>query len=118
MRIHLGHHFYGAGNLGDDFMLAGFLAAMRTLTPGATFSCCVPFALEPLQKRFTAINWLPYDDATRARCIAGCDVWLGLGGSPFQSAQSRWFIDHLVREETLCAREKKPMFFLGVGVQT
>ena len=26
MRIHLGHHFYGAGNLGDDFMLAGFLA--------------------------------------------------------------------------------------------
>jgi polysaccharide pyruvyl transferase WcaK-like protein len=41
-----------------------------------------------------------------------------LGGSPFQSAQSRWFVDHLVAEETLCARGHKPMFFLGVGVQT
>src|ERR1044071_5657534 len=70
VRIHLGHHFYGAGNLGDDFMLAGFLAAMRTLAPETTFSCCVPFALEPLRQRFPEIAWLGYDDATRERCIA------------------------------------------------
>lgn len=118
MRIHLGHHFYGAGNLGDDFMLAGFLGAMRQLIPEAQFTCCVPFALEPLQQRFGEITWLPYDEPTRARCIAECNAWLGLGGSPFQSAQSRWFVDHLVGEEALCARGNKPMFFLGVGVQT
>lgn len=118
MRIHLGHHFYGAGNLGDDFMLAGFLGAMRTLEPQASFSCCVPFALEPLRQRFPAIEWLPYDTASRERCIAACDIWLGLGGSPFQSAQSRWFVDHLVGEADACARGGKPMFFLGVGVQT
>src|SRR4051812_2379162 len=98
-------------------MLAGFLGAMRTLLPDAQFTCCVPFALEPLQRRFEAITWLPYEETTRARCIAECDVWLGLGGSPFQSAQSRWFVDHLVAEENLCARENKSMFFLGVGVQ-
>ncbi len=118
MRIHLGHHFYGAGNLGDDFMVAGFLAAMRRLSPRATLTCCVPFALEPLRRRFCEIEWLPYDDAHRERCITSCDVWLGLGGSPFQSAQSRWFVDHLVREAALCAKAGKPMFFLGVGVQT
>ena len=117
MRIHLGHHFYGAGNLGDDFMLAGFLAAMRPLAPAATLTCCVPFALPPLQQRFPAITWLPYDDATRTRAIADCDVWLGLGGSPFQSALSRWFVDHLVTEAEFCRRAAKPMFFLGVGVQ-
>jgi len=118
VRIHLGHHFYGAGNLGDDFMLAGFLAAMRRLVPRATFSCCAPFALEPLRGRFPEVEWLPYESPERERAIRACDVWLGLGGSPFQHALSRWFIDHLVSEAALCAREKKAMFFLGVGVQS
>ena len=115
--IHLGHHFYGAGNLGDDFMLAGFLTAMRARAPGVALTCGVPFDLAPLRRRFPAIAWWPDDAASRARCIAECDAWLGLGGSPFQSAQSRWFLDHLVADAARCAAAKKPMFFLGVGVQ-
>ena len=118
MRIHLGHHFYGAGNLGDDFMLAGFLAAMRTLAPRTTFTGSVPFALEPLRRRFPAVEWLPYEPAARARAISACDAWLGLGGSPFQHALSRWFLDHLVSDAALCTRGQKPMFFLGIGVQS
>jgi polysaccharide pyruvyl transferase WcaK-like protein len=118
VRIHLGHHFYGAGNLGDDFMLAGFLAAMRRLAPEAVFTCCVPFPLAPLQRRFPAVQWLGYNDIDRARAVAECDAWLGLGGSPFQSALSRWFIDHLIGEAAWCVRERKPLFFLGIGVQT
>lgn len=118
MRIHLGHHFYGAGNLGDDFMLAGFLSAMSTLAPEATFTCCIPFPLDPLRRRFPSIAWLPCDERSRAACIEQCDVWLGLGGSPFQHSLSRWFVDHLLSETSLCQRHDKPMFFLGVGVQT
>ncbi len=117
MRIHLGHHFYGAGNLGDDFMLAGFLSAMRDLEPATSFTAAVPFPLEPLRTRFPEIDWRPYDPTIRAECIRSCDAWLGLGGSPFQSAQSRWFIDHLVHDAELCRQHRKPMFFLGVGVQ-
>ncbi len=118
MRLHLGHHFYGAGNLGDDFMLAGFLGALRTAAPGATCTCCVPFDLPPLRARFPEVDWRPCDSSSRAEAIAACDVWLGLGGSPFQNAQSRWFVDHLLGEAELCAIHRRPMFYLGVGVQT
>jgi hypothetical protein len=118
VRIHLGHHFYGAGNLGDDFMLAGFLGAMRRLAPAAIFTCGVPFALEPLRRRFPRIHWSDASEASRREAIAACDVWLGLGGSPFQCAHSRWFIDHLVSEAAACEQAGKPMFFLGIGVQT
>src|SRR5688572_28309449 len=99
-------------------MLAGFLRAMDELAPGATFTCCVPFPLPPLQQRFPAITWLPYEDALRAASIEACDLWLGLGGSPFQSALSRWFVDHLAGEAHHCERARKRMFFLGIGVQS
>jgi polysaccharide pyruvyl transferase WcaK-like protein len=118
VRIHLGHHFYGAGNLGDEFMVAGFLAAMRSLAPDATFTSCVPFPLDPLRQRFPRVDWQPYSDENRETCIRDCDAWLGLGGSPFQSEQSRWFVDHLIGEAARCSRHGKPMFYLGIGVQT
>jgi hypothetical protein len=78
----------------------------------------VPFELAPLARRFPQIAWHPYTPEARARCIAACDAWLGLGGSPFQSAQSRWFIDHLAGDAERCANAGKPMLYLGVGVQT
>lgn len=117
MRIHLGHHFYGAGNVGDDFMLGGFLVAMASAAPGTTFSLSTPFPLEPMRRRFPQVEWLGYTPEERTSAIAACDAWVGLGGSPFQSAQSRWFIDHLVDDAARCRDAGKPMYFLGVGVQ-
>jgi polysaccharide pyruvyl transferase WcaK-like protein len=117
VRIHLGHHFYGAGNVGDDFMLAGFLGTARKLAPSASFTGSVPFDTHTLQSRFPEVEWLPYTAESRNSCISKCDVWLGLGGSPFQSAQSRWFIDHLIEDARSCEKWRKPMFYLGVGIQ-
>lgn len=99
-------------------MLAGFLASLRQYAPGMTCTCSVPFDLVPLRGRFPEIAWLPNTPTARAHAVAGCDAWLGLGGSPFQSAQSRWFIDHLLDEARLCTAASKRMYFLGVGVQT
>lgn len=98
-------------------MLAGFLRALRELAPGVKCTGSVPFPREPLQTRFPEVEWLPFEEAARKRAVAECDVWLGLGGSPFQAAQSRWFVDHLNEEAERCARAGKPRFFLGVGVQ-
>lgn len=98
-------------------MLAGFLRGMALADPAASYTACVPFPLAPLQRRFPEIAWTPYTTESRSAAIQGCEVWLGFGGSPFQSAQSRWFIDHLVEEAALCRLWGKPMCFLGVGVQ-
>jgi hypothetical protein len=118
VRVHLGHHFYGAGNLGDDFMLAGFLLAARRFAPDSSFTACVPFPLQALARRFPEVDWKEYDPEIRAAAIAECDIWLGLGGSPFQSSQSRWFLDHLLTEAHLCRIHRKPMYYLGIGAQS
>lgn len=99
-------------------MLGGFLRALGEIDPGARVTGAVPFDREALERRFPGTRWHGMETAARRECIAACDVWLGLGGSPFQHARSRWFVDHLEEEASLCRELAKPMWFLGIGVQT
>lgn len=114
--IHIGHHFFGAGNVGDDLMMAGFLLAAKRYMPGVRLTCCTPHDRSSQALRFPEVDWLPYDRATREQCVRSCDVWLGLGDSPFHAEIGSWFLDHLIQEMQICQRFSKPMFFLGVGV--
>jgi hypothetical protein len=119
-RLHLGHHFYGAGNFGDDLMLAGVVGeAVKHFGLGnIAMTCAIPVDLASQRARFPEIEWLPYDAAAREQAIAACDAWVGVGGSPFQCDLGTWFVDHLLDEQRLCRRHGKRMFFLGVGVNT
>lgn len=114
--LHIGHHFFGAGNFGDDLMLAGFLAAAPAAAEVA-LTCCVPHPKEPLRRRFPRIEWLDYDEGTRRQAVERCDAWIGVGGAPFQCAVSGWFVEHLAGELRFCSEAGKPMFLLGVGGQ-
>ncbi len=116
MRAHIGHHFFGSGNIGDDLMLAGFLNIAHHTLGDITLTCCTPFDRNSQQRRFPAVQWLPYDPDTRASCIEACDVWLGVGDTPFQTDVGAWFLDHLIEEADLCHRYRRPMFFFGVGL--
>ena len=114
--IHIGHHFFGAGNVGDDLMMAGFLLALKRYMPGVRLTCCTPHDRSSQALRFPEVEWLPYERAIREQCVRSCDVWLGLGDSPFHAEIGSWFLDHLIQEMMICHRFSKPMFFLGVGV--
>ncbi len=115
--IHLGHHFFGAGNIGDDLMLAGFLACVKDQHLGkAHFTCCIPHNIRSQRKRFPEIEWLAYSQENREQAISRSDLWLGLGGSPFQSDVSDWFINHLCEELEICRQHAIPMWYLGIGV--
>ena len=116
LHIHIGHHFFGAGNLGDDLMVAGFLEAVRQYQPEVRLTCAVAQGLSSQRLRFPEIEWLPYDNHVRRECVQACDIWLGLGDSPFQSEVSHWLLDHLLVEGQWCQQYDKPMYFLGVGV--
>jgi polysaccharide pyruvyl transferase WcaK-like protein len=121
IRLHIGHHFYGAGNVGDDLMLAGFLgeAARHFGSDGLAITCAIPFDLDSQRRRFPQVQWLAYGDTdAREAAVAACDAWLGLGDSPFQHDQGTWFLDHLAAELAACQRHGKPMYCLGVGVES
>jgi hypothetical protein len=57
-RVFLGMPFYGAGNIGDDLALAGFLEAWEQLGSPAHLVASIPFPLATQGRRFPAIEWL------------------------------------------------------------
>jgi polysaccharide pyruvyl transferase WcaK-like protein len=116
VHIHIGHHFFGSGNFGDDLMLAGFLRSLGAVRDSLRLTCCTPFDRASQQMRFPEIEWLEYTPGLREEMISSCDCWLGLGDTPFQTDVGRWFLEHLGHELVLCRRFGKPMFFLGVGL--
>lgn len=116
LRIHIGHHFFGSGNAGDDLMLAGFLYGVRQELWTLQLTCCSPFDLHSQRLRFPEVQWHSNDHESRKTCIQKCDVWLGLGGSPFQTILSDWMLQHLAQELLFCEENSKPLFFLGVGL--
>lgn len=82
--VHIGHHFFGAGNIGDDWTIAGFLAAMDAIPAGARLTCCTSHDREAMRLRFPRVEWLEYGPASRAQMISEADAWLGLSDTPFQ----------------------------------
>lgn len=116
MHAHIGDHYMGAGNIGDDWMLAGFLRAWRRWGRPCTLTCATPFDRAALRRRFPEVTWLPYDEPTRNRAVAECDTWLGLGDTPFQNDTGPWMLEHQEAERRLCERHGRPRFFLCVGL--
>lgn len=115
-RVFLGMPFYGAGNIGDDLALAGFLEAWRRLGSPADLVAAIPFPLAPQARRFPGIEWHADTPEVREALIRDCDAWLALGGSPFQTDSGPWMLDHLARDTALCRRFDRPMYFLGTGL--
>ena len=112
-RLHIGHHFFGSGNVGDDLMLAGFLQAVGD---GVELTCCSACDVESQRRRFPSVRWLPYTLEAREQAVRECGAWVGVGDTPFQLSVGPWFLEHLRGELEMCRRLGKPMTFVGVGV--
>jgi SAM-dependent methyltransferase len=116
LRLHIGHHFFGAGNLGDDLMLAGFLDAVSASGRNVHLTCASAFNIASQRRRFPQVEWLDYDPASRESAIRSCDAWVGVGDTPFQIVVGPWFLEHLAAELEFCRKHDTPMYFIGIGV--
>jgi hypothetical protein len=116
-RIFIGQNYFGAGNLGDDLTLAGFLSvALRH--PDVEISACTPYDVASRRRLFPQVRWLTDEEPVRAAALRDCDVWLGLGDTPFQLDSGPWLLDHNERERQRCDTLGRPMFLLGVGCES
>jgi polysaccharide pyruvyl transferase WcaK-like protein len=118
--ILFGFDFYGAGNIGDDLMLAGYLEPSVTPDAATSGSC----KLVSTQKdRFPSVTWFPRNspewNAERRRLISSSPIWLGVGDTPFQLSSGDWSVNHLIKE-TRCLEgmSDTPMLMIGVGAET
>jgi polysaccharide pyruvyl transferase WcaK-like protein len=53
------------------------------------------------------------DNKERERLIRASDVWLGVGGTPFQATGGRWLLNHILADFDACP--ETPKFMVGVG---
>lgn len=114
--VFVGHDFFGSGNFGDDLALAGFLT-VAAQHPNVQLTICTPYDISSQRTLFPQVRWLPGGEADRESALRGADVWLGLGGTPFQLDSGPWLLDHNDDERRRCAALGKPMYLLGIGCE-
>lgn len=114
IRLFLSFDFYGAGNIGDDLMLGGFLNEMKS--EEAEFYCSIPRDEKSQKLRFPEIKFISGED--RNKTAIHCDHWIGVGDTPVQVKSGNWFLDHLLRDSELRKKNKKEYYFIGVGAES
>jgi polysaccharide pyruvyl transferase WcaK-like protein len=115
-KVLIGTDFWGAGNLGDDFMLAGFTLWVQAYAPHWIVSILCAHGIEAMRQRFPQFSWVAADETSRLAAHAQADLWLGLGGSVFQSDGGPWILDRVAADLAFSRSRGIPSFLVGVGL--
>jgi polysaccharide pyruvyl transferase WcaK-like protein len=117
----VGLDFYGAGNIGDDLMVAGFVQALSILNPASTTKvyCNTYWDVESQRIRFPEISWRHTAGVPKEKVSLLSDVecWAGVGDTPFQLTSGDWCLkDMLSQLETI--QKFKSRVMVSVGAET
>lgn len=119
-KIILGFDFYGSGNLGDDLMLAGFLAGLEELCPQQNTQIIGTsrFDLLSQQKRFGSIRWVtPAEFLALGERPASEAILAGVGDTPVQATCGRWSLDHLLNLRSCFKGAKRVLINIGAEAE-
>jgi hypothetical protein len=113
--LFLGFDFYGAGNIGDDLMLEGFLGGF-TPSSDAELTAALPSErVANQQKRFPRVRWHCLSTEARTQAVLKSNCWVGLGGTPFQATHGPWLLNRILADFESAPRTRK--FMVGVGCE-
>src|SRR5262245_29373744 len=113
--IWLGFDFYGAGNVGDDLMLEGFLKVF-SVNSWLPLTCSLSADRIGAQKRrFSQIRWVSFSSEERKSALACFGDWLGVGGTPFQASSGQWLLRKMASDFESSEHHRK--WFIGVGCE-
>jgi hypothetical protein len=110
----IGFNFYGAGNIGDDLMLGGFLSHPGKPTDMA-LRCRIPRSISSQKIRFPEILWERGNSQHPESTTPG--PWIGIGDTPFQINSGPWMIDYL-KEVLSQLGPSVPRLMVGIGAET
>ncbi len=112
-KVFLSFDFYGAGNIGDDLMLEGFLDCFTDSE--IDFRSCVPRNYLHQQYRFQKVKFA--DEKKRFEASEECKVWIGVGDTPVQVKSGDWFINRLESDLQQINRTNPEYYFAGIGAE-
>ena len=118
LSILMGFVFYGAGNIGDDLMVAGFTNALSQLKPDSQpkLYSTSAFDVPSQKKRFPQIFWRHRDEnyIYNPNLI---EYWAGVGDTPFQLTCGTWFLDLLLSDIESIKKFRRRVL-VGIGAET
>jgi polysaccharide pyruvyl transferase WcaK-like protein len=111
--------FWGAGNLGDDLMLDGFLRGIEHcgVAYEGRLSSLSAHDIGSQRTRFPRVRWVDSrNQHTLFEAIARAELLLGVGDTPFQVTCGDWFLRHLsaIMDHLDAGTEA---IFIGVGAE-
>ncbi|HMS32633.1 MAG TPA: polysaccharide pyruvyl transferase family protein [Ignavibacteria bacterium] len=113
IKIFLSFDFYGAGNIGDDLMMDGFLKGLKY--NDYEFYCSIPREPEHQRVRFPSVNFVEFKE--REKTAASCGIWVGVGDTPVQIKSGKWFLQKLTADIELLRKGSKKYFMIGIGAE-
>ena len=112
--------FWGAGNMGDDLMVDGFLRGIQKLQladPGS-ITCLCGGDISSQRRRFPGITWIETkDDPAVQLALNHAKTIIGFGGTPFQLTSGDWLLRRIVNIFSRIRPEVK-VVFINVGAET
>jgi polysaccharide pyruvyl transferase WcaK-like protein len=112
--------FWGAGNMGDDLMVDGFLRGLEQLQPPGlgSITCLCGCDIASQRRRFPEITWIETkDDSAFQLTLESAKTIIGFGGTPFQLTSGDWLLCHIQKVFSRIPPEKK-IVFINVGAET